>query len=104
MKVNYISIYVEFAGISDIEIYHYHFMLKEVITARRLMRLPSNPKNGVQFRFPIYTHLKLLILLLSHLQLFFLFGTFLFIYLFFFLSTFAAELKYLYPLLKALMT
>lgn len=36
-------------SISDIEIYHYHFMLKEVITARRLMRLPSNPKNGVQF-------------------------------------------------------
>lgn len=87
-KVNYISIFVEFAGICDTEIYHYHFILNEVITARRLMRLPSNTKNGVKFRFPIYTCFILLILLLSHLQLFFFFQLFVFIYLLFILSFF----------------
>ncbi|KAK4842704.1 hypothetical protein QYF36_026396 [Acer negundo] len=32
-------------GISDDEIYHYHLNLRESISARRLTRLPSNPKS-----------------------------------------------------------
>ncbi|ONI30442.1 hypothetical protein PRUPE_1G251700 [Prunus persica] len=36
-------------GIADDEIYHYQFNLKENVSARRLTRLPSNPKNGLKF-------------------------------------------------------
>ncbi|KAK2636503.1 hypothetical protein Ddye_031295 [Dipteronia dyeriana] len=36
--------------ISDNEIYHYHLYLRESISARRLTRLPSNPKSDVKFR------------------------------------------------------
>ncbi|EOY00504.1 Uncharacterized protein TCM_010388 [Theobroma cacao] len=35
--------------ISDNEIYHYHLNLRESVSARRLTRLPSNPKNGAKF-------------------------------------------------------
>ncbi|OMP03677.1 hypothetical protein COLO4_10269 [Corchorus olitorius] len=33
-------------GISDNEIYNYRLNLRESVSARRLTRLPSNPKNG----------------------------------------------------------
>ncbi|XP_021809718.1 type 2 DNA topoisomerase 6 subunit B-like isoform X3 [Prunus avium] len=36
-------------GIDYDEIYHYQFNLKENVSARRLTRLPSNPKNGLKF-------------------------------------------------------
>ncbi|OMO78250.1 hypothetical protein CCACVL1_14543 [Corchorus capsularis] len=36
-------------GISDNEIYNYHLNLRESVSARRLTRLPSNPKNGAKF-------------------------------------------------------
>ncbi|XP_040374874.1 type 2 DNA topoisomerase 6 subunit B-like isoform X3 [Rosa chinensis] len=36
-------------GFGDNEIYHYEFNLKEAVSARRLTRLPSNPKNGQKF-------------------------------------------------------
>ncbi|KAL5537700.1 hypothetical protein UlMin_040271 [Ulmus minor] len=36
-------------SVCDSEIYHYNFNLKERVSARRLIRLPSKPKNGVKF-------------------------------------------------------
>ena len=45
---------LEAAGIIDNEIYHYHLNLRESVSARRLTRLPSNPKNGVKFRHAPY--------------------------------------------------
>ncbi|XP_044491307.1 type 2 DNA topoisomerase 6 subunit B-like isoform X2 [Mangifera indica] len=40
---------VKTTNICDDEIHHYHLNLKESISTRRLIRLPSNPKNGVKF-------------------------------------------------------
>ncbi|XWS69018.1 hypothetical protein CRYUN_Cryun04dG0143600 [Craigia yunnanensis] len=40
---------VKTTSISDNEIYHYHLNLRESVSARRLTKLPSNPKNGVKF-------------------------------------------------------
>lgn len=51
---NVASIFVEIAGICDNEVYHYQLNLKESASARRLTRLPSNPKNGVKFRHASY--------------------------------------------------
>ncbi|KAK6281563.1 hypothetical protein POUND7_015388 [Theobroma cacao] len=47
-------------GISDNEIYHYHLNLRESVSARRLTRLPSNPKNDAYSKDPVWvTHGKL---------------------------------------------
>ncbi|KAL0004236.1 hypothetical protein SO802_011797 [Lithocarpus litseifolius] len=46
-------LFVEIAGICDNEVFNYQLNLKESATARRLTRLPSNPKNGVKFRHAI---------------------------------------------------
>ncbi|CAL2231302.1 unnamed protein product [Prunus armeniaca] len=43
-------LFVTATSIADDEIYHYQFNLKENVSARRLTRLPSNPKNGLKFR------------------------------------------------------
>lgn len=51
---NVANIFVEIAGICDNEVYHYQLNLKESASARRLTRLPSNPKNGVKFRHASY--------------------------------------------------
>ncbi|XP_062158976.1 type 2 DNA topoisomerase 6 subunit B-like isoform X2 [Alnus glutinosa] len=40
---------VRTTSICDNEVYHYQLDLKESASARRLTRLPSNPKNGVKF-------------------------------------------------------
>ncbi|XP_042981135.1 type 2 DNA topoisomerase 6 subunit B-like isoform X2 [Carya illinoinensis] len=40
---------VRTTGKCDNEVYHYQLNLKESASARRLTRLPSNPKNGVTF-------------------------------------------------------
>ncbi|KAF5449905.1 hypothetical protein F2P56_030306 [Juglans regia] len=40
---------VRTTGKCDNEVYHYQLNLKESASARRLTRLPSNPKNGVKF-------------------------------------------------------
>lgn len=51
------SIYLaEIAGKCDNEVNHYQLNLKESASARRLTRLPSNPKNGVKFRHACYLH------------------------------------------------
>ncbi|KAK0574554.1 hypothetical protein LWI29_025412 [Acer saccharum] len=49
---------VRISSISDDEIYHYHLNLRESISARRLTRLPSNPKSGVKFRHAISLELS----------------------------------------------
>ncbi|XWS63669.1 hypothetical protein CRYUN_Cryun06bG0121300 [Craigia yunnanensis] len=40
---------VKTTSICDNEIYHYQLNLTKSVSARRLTRLPSNPKNGVKF-------------------------------------------------------
>ncbi|XVE75032.1 hypothetical protein DITRI_Ditri12bG0064800 [Diplodiscus trichospermus] len=40
---------VKTTRISDNEIYYYHLNLRESVSARRLTRQPSNPKNGAKF-------------------------------------------------------
>jgi hypothetical protein len=63
---NVANIFVEFAGICDNEVYHYQLNLKESASARRLTRLPSNPKNGVKFRHA--SLLELYVLLICRLS------------------------------------
>ncbi|KAJ8759029.1 hypothetical protein K2173_003267 [Erythroxylum novogranatense] len=43
------SLAVRTTSISDLEVYHYQLNLRETNPIRRLIRLPSKPKNGVKF-------------------------------------------------------
>ncbi|KAL1096314.1 hypothetical protein V6Z11_D06G215200 [Gossypium hirsutum] len=42
---------IKTTSISDNKIYHYHLNLRGSVSARRLTRIPSIPKNDAKFRF-----------------------------------------------------
>lgn len=90
--------FVRVAGIGDDEIHHYQLNLKESASGRRLTRLPSNLKNGLQFRYA------------NHFNLcaaeYFIFGIYLWSYAhncFVIVSRCSVGLKYVCQFSKALM-